>query len=266
MSEIAAEFRAAYARHRAAEGRGYAGPALLSLPYLTSGPFARQWAVRAKSFDGFMRLIVGPMAQTAGRPLDILDLGAGNSWLSRRVAQQGHRATALDMRDDAVDGLGAAGAFLAEEPSLFARCVASFDDIPAADSSFDIVLFNAALHYARDLPRVLAEAARVTRSGGRLVILDSPFYARDCDGAAMVREKQAQAAQRFGAAATTLLSLQPIEYLTPQRLAAASQGLGLIWSRSRIRYPLWYEARPLLARLKGARRPSRFDLWSARRP
>ncbi len=178
----------------------------------------------------------------------------------------GHKATALDIRDDTVDGLGAAGELLDAAPGLFARCVASFDDLPLPSGTFDIALFNASLHYAQDLSRVLGEAARVTRPGGRLVILDSPFYARDADGAAMVAEKHAQAQDRFGARAGTLLSLPFIEYLTATRLADASVGLRLAWSRRRVRYPLWYEARPLLARLKGARPPSRFDLWSAVAP
>ena len=45
--------------------------------------------------------------------------------------------------------------------------------------------------------------------------------------------------------------------------AAASRGLGLAWRRHRVRYPLWYELRPLVARLRGRRAPSRFDLWEA---
>ena len=39
-----------------------------------------------------------------------------------------------------------------------------------------------------------------------------------------------------------------------------------VWRRHRVLYPLWYELRPLVARLKRRRRPSRFDLWTARVP
>ena len=59
------------------------------------------------------------------------------------------------------------------------------------------------------------------------------------------------------------LALTCIEYLTPARLADASAGLGLAWRRHRVWYPLWYELRPLKARVSGGRRPSRFDLWEA---
>src|ERR1700761_8687080 len=86
------DFFAAYARHRAREGRGYSGDDLLSLPYLREGPLVRQWRVRARTFEAFAAEVVMPMG-TASRPLDILDLGAGNGWLSYRLARLGHRAT-----------------------------------------------------------------------------------------------------------------------------------------------------------------------------
>jgi SAM-dependent methyltransferase len=180
------------------------------------------------------------------------------------MAQMGNRAVALDIRDDDVDGLGAARDFLVAAPDLFKCARGSFDDLPFDDRCFDITLFNASLHYATDLRRVLAEAVRVTRRGGVLVILDSPFYASEEDGRSMVAEKLGSGPARFGKRADVLLTQNFIEYLTPERLAAASDSLS--WSRRRVRYPLWYETRPLVARLRGRRKPSRFDLWTARAP
>ena len=258
----AARFRAEYGAHRAAEGRGHAGDELLALPYLADGPLAKQWAVRARTFDAFVARVLRPAAAERGGRLAVLDLGAGNGWLCRRAALAGHTAVALDVRDDDVDGLGAARGYLAETPGLFHRVCASFDALPLRPGSFDVAVFNASLHYAIDLAAVLAQAAGVVRPGGRLAILDSPFYSRDAAGAAMVAEKRAHAARRFGERADALLALPFVEYLTPARLADASAGLGLAWRRHRVRYPLWYEARPLVARLRGRRTPSRFDLWS----
>src|SRR3954470_15772891 len=142
FSEALERFRSDYGAHRAAEGRGHDGAELLSLPYLASGPLARQWAVRARTFDVFLRTVVRP----AGRPLDVLDLGAGNGWLSHRLATEGHHCTAIDIRDDSVDGLGAAGALRGQAP--FDCLVAAFEQVPLPDQSADLVVFNAALHYA----------------------------------------------------------------------------------------------------------------------
>src|SRR4029077_4256219 len=130
-------------------------------------------------------------------------------------------------------------------PNLF-RCVtASFEDLPFAPDSFDVTLFNASLHYAQDLERALAEASCVTRPGGILAILDSPFYRRAADGEAMVAEKKSRGAASFGAQADVLLSPDFVEYLTADRLRVAVPELR--WSRRRVRYPLWYELRPLRA-------------------
>ena len=105
MSEAAlTRFARDYAAHRQAEGRGHSTDELLSLPYLRTGPLARQWSVRARSFEAFRRFAASKAARL-GRPLSLLDLGAGNGWLSYRLSLDGHNAIALDIRDDDVDGL-----------------------------------------------------------------------------------------------------------------------------------------------------------------
>ncbi len=257
-------FRRDYAVQRASEGRRHRGEELLSLPYLKHGPLARQWAVRARTFDCFVKHVVRPMTRAAGRPLRIFDLGAGNGWLSYRLAAEGHACTAVDIRDDEVDGLSAAGEL--REIAAFDCLSASFDSLPVPDDSADLAVFNASLHYAVDLGATLAEAMRLVRSGGRLAILDSPFYAREEDGRAMVREKHAAAASRFGDRAESLLALPFVEYLTADGLLQASAPLGLHWRRRRVSYPLWYELRPIAAALRRRRAPSRFDLWAAEVP
>lgn len=256
-----ARFRAEYGAHRAAEGRALSREELLRLPYLRTGPVARQWQVRARSYQALVRRVLRPMARAAGRPLQVLDLGAGNGWLCHRVARAGHQALALDIREDDVDGLGAAAGFLLDPAASFERVVASFEELPLRERSFDLVVFNASLHYTVDLGRALAEAVRVIRPGGRLVVLDSPFYQREADGMRMVEEKHREASLRFGERAQALLALPFIEFLTGERLDSASAPLRLAWHRHRVRYPLRYELRPLLARLRGQRPPSRFDLW-----
>jgi SAM-dependent methyltransferase len=257
MSDIALEqFAREYARHRAQEGRGYTGETLLALPYIRSGPHRAQWAVRARTFETFMARVLRPSAARLRRALDVLDLGAGNGWLAYRIALEGHHAIAVDIRDDAVDGLGAASPFLARARRMEA-IISSFDSVPLPPALADIALFNASIHYATDLRGVLREAIRLTRPGGQVAILDSPFYSSEANGLAMVAEKR----ERFGAGADILLALPFIEFLTRERLREAAPELQ--WKRHRVRYPIGYELRPLVAALTGKRRPSRFDLWVA---
>lgn len=264
-SAAAARFRRAYAELRAREGRGSGGVAeLLALPFLQTGPWAGAWRIRSRTYLRFLERVVEPAARVRGGPLRILDLGAGNGWLCYRLGRLGHHALAVDWRTDRVDGLGAAEGYAGHLDRLFARVAASFDALPFADGGYDIVVFNAALHYSTDLARTLGEAARVLAPAGRIAILDSPFYRRAHDGEAMVDEKRSGAGLHFGDARADLLALPSIEYLTRERLSDASAGLGLSWRRHRVRYPLRYELRPVGALLRGGRRPSRFDLWEGR--
>lgn len=259
-------FARAYAEHRAAEGRGHGGLAeLAALPWLREGPLARSWAVRARTFERFLADVVLPrVASAGGEGLRVLDAGAGNGWLSYRLAERGHRALAVDLRTDGIDGLGAGRGYAQLLGTPLPRVAASFEALPLAAASFDVVVFNASLHYAVDLTAVLHEARRVLRPDGAVAILDSPFYASDAEGEAMVREKRAEATARFGPRADDLTALDFVEYLTADRLRTASLTAGLTWTRHRVAYPLWYELRPVRARLSGARRPSRFDLWVGR--
>ena len=254
-------FRTEYGAQRAAEGRALNLTSLLQLPYLAVGPVAAQWAVRARTFDALVTRIVAPQARALGRPLRIADLGAGNGWLSWRMALAGHHAVAVDVRDDRVDGLGAAASYLEGGGVWFDRIVGSFEAVPMVSERFDLVIFNAALHYALDLAATMREARRLTHVGGRVAILDSPWYDDAADGEAMVREKHRDATGRFGDRADVLMSLPFIEFLTAARLRLASAPLGIAWTRHRVRYPLRYELRPLVAKVRGRRTPSRFDLW-----
>jgi ubiquinone/menaquinone biosynthesis C-methylase UbiE len=191
-------------------------------------------------------------------PLRVLDLGAGNGWLAHRATLAARQALALDTRDDDVDGLGAAPG-----ESSISRVVASFEAIPLCDASFDIVVFNASLHYAEDLGRALAEARRVVRPGGRIVVLDSPFYLSAEHGEEMLRVKRRDAERRFGARAEALTALAFVEYSHARAARRRHVASPSAWRRHRVLYPLWYELRAIRAALRGARPPSRFDVWEA---
>ncbi len=55
--------------------------------------------------------------------------------------------------------------------------MSDIEALPLRAGSFDAVIAAATLHYALDLFGALAEAARVLRRGGLLIIADSPVYA-----------------------------------------------------------------------------------------
>lgn len=146
------------------------------------------WRIRAGGFGRLLELIGG-----AG-DLRILDSGAGNGWLSNQLARRGHTVAALDLSDDERDGLGARTNY----DTTFECYQAEFDRLPFCEGQFDLVVFNAALHYAASPEVTLRESKRVLAEGGKIVVLDSPFYSKEASGAAMIAEREAGFAREFG--------------------------------------------------------------------
>jgi SAM-dependent methyltransferase len=247
---------------RAAEGRGSAAPAYyLNLPYKDiSGRNSDQWAIRARTFRTMERQILAPLAKHHERPLHILDMGAGNGWLSYRLTLLGHLPVAVDLLINNQDGLGAATHFTSHVRPLFPRVQAALDRLPFASSTFDLVIFNASFHYSEDYQRTFAEALRCTRPGGAVVIADTPWYAEEESGKKMVEEKHRRFAATYGFPSNSISSL---EYLTPRRLERLQNEPRLEWKSIKPFYGIRWSLRPFLAKLKGRRSPSQFRIYAA---
>ncbi len=241
------------------EGRGSDDPAYYrALPFEDlSGRNSEMWEMRARTYRYFERHILRPMERAARRPLDILDLGAGNGWLSYRLQERSHVPCAVDIFLDARDGLLAARHY----PIPFATVGAEFDRLPFASAQFDLAIFNSSLHYSTDYIRTLAEARRCLRPEGRLVVLDSPVYRRREHGLRMVAERHADFERRYGFRSDALPS---IEFLDEDCLLDLSRALQVEWTIYRPWYGWKWHLRPWRARLSGRRPPSRFWILSGR--
>ncbi len=254
-----------YEHIRAAEGRGSDDSAYyLALPFKDlSGANSAQWAIRARTFVSMVRRILMPRATKASAPLRILDLGAGNGWLSYQLSLLGHEPVAVDLLTNSRDGLEAASHYAAALASSFPRVQASLDRLPFPDSSFDLAIFNASFHYSEDYKRTLGEAMRCVRAGGTVVIADTPWYAEEESGLRMVDEKHRRFQATYGFPSTAISSL---EFLTPQRLADLERSLGITWQTHKPFYGVRWGLRPLQARLRNRRTPSQFHIYVAEVP
>jgi SAM-dependent methyltransferase len=248
-----------YTRVRHAEGRGSDDPTYYrALPYSDlTGRNSWQWAIRARTYRHFESHVLAPFEREVGRPLDIIDLGAGNGWTSHRLALRNHQVVALDIFTDNKDGLKATKHY----PVKFAPVAAEFDQLPFPDSAFDLVLYNASIHYSADYVRTLREARRCLRPNGRLVIMDSPVYKRYEHGDLMRRERHELYQRQYGFRSDALHS---IDFFDEEMLARVASELGIEWKRIEPWYGWRWAWRPWRSRLQGKRPPSRFFILIGR--
>ena len=187
QAELAAA-TAFYCRVRADEGFKHSS----DLPRVPRGHAqARIWKQRARHFGRFLDWL----RRDRPRNQAIVDVGAGCCWAAQRLAERGHIVAALDINLDPRDGLTAVG----ENHDLgIERIEADMEFLPLSAACADVVLLNGALHYARCPQNVVAEARRILKPSGSLVILDSPLYRRSADGEAMVKKKRKDFLGRYG--------------------------------------------------------------------
>jgi ubiquinone/menaquinone biosynthesis C-methylase UbiE/uncharacterized protein YbaR (Trm112 family) len=247
--EVYARFIRDYETVRRSEGRGSSDESYYrTLPYHATS----DWKIRATSFDAFIKQVIVPR-ERAGKSLRILDLGAGNGWLSNRLASRGHEVSAVDLTVNDFDGLGCYRFY----ESTIISVQAEFDYLPFPDQSVDMVLFNTSLHYSVNYEQTLCEVLRVLNVGGKLIVLDSPVYRDAGSGSAMVREREEQFTKRYGFPSN---NLQSENYLTYSRLQELAYKFNLKWKFITPFYGIKWKLRPIIVWLLGNREPARFHI------
>jgi len=107
--------------------------------------------------------------------LEIADLGCGDGYLTIEAARFAEKVIAIDRSPSAL----ARAKQLAKRKSLSALSAAKIEwkrgeleRLPLKDSSVDVALLSQALHHAASPAKAVAEAARIVRPGGRVLVLD----------------------------------------------------------------------------------------------
>ncbi len=103
-------------------------------------------------------------------PLDVADIGCGEGYLALEAARWARTVTGIDRSDDVLERAKALAA---------RRWVTNVEwkkgdlaRLPLRDESVDVALMSQSLHHATDPERAIAEAVRILRPHGRLLILD----------------------------------------------------------------------------------------------
>ena len=158
--------------YRALDSANAAGTVFYTDAQLASLPSgARQWA-----------LGVGNPVRWAGlqEGESVVDLGCGagiDALLAAHAVGPDGRVVGVDVLAEMV---ARAEAFAAESPVRNVTwCRAEMEALPLPDASTDVVISNGAINLSPRKSRVLAEAHRVLRPGGRLCVSDLTIREED---------------------------------------------------------------------------------------
>ena len=145
----------------------------------------------------------------------LLDIGTGTGRMAELFAERAEHIVALDK---SLAMLRVARAKLQHLPPERVELVqGDFGELPFADAAFDTVVFHQVLHFAQSPAAALAEAARVTRGGGRIAIVDFAAHQRE-----ELRERHAHA--RLGFADDQMRDLLTAAGFVPEAPGALDDG------------------------------------------
>lgn len=143
-----------------------------SQAFFSSG--AGQWdRVRGELYGS--RADLAPLAALLDPEWVVADLGAGTGQTTAALAPYVGRVIAVD---ESTAMLAAARRRLADHENVEVRS-GSLEDLPIEAASVDAAILSLVLHFVVDPTAVIAEAARVLRRHGRLLIVDMLPHERD---------------------------------------------------------------------------------------
>jgi SAM-dependent methyltransferase len=107
-------------------------------------------------------------------PCDVLDVGTGTGQVALLLAELGYCVTGIDLAEGMLELARAKGAGLPTPPTLQ---LGDAVDPPFPPAGFDAITNRYLLWTLREPARALANWHRLLRPGGRLVAVDSTWYA-----------------------------------------------------------------------------------------
>ena len=178
----AIDFSVRYCLLRKKEGRIYSDEEVSRLPGIhQQHQYYKEWKIRKESSDRLKKYLT-----TKKRPLRILEIGAGNGWLSAKLSGiSSSHVTGIDINSEELSQ--AKRVFSAIENLHFFNC--SLQDDPVNNQQFDIIVFAASIQYFPSLRAVLNSALGRLEAGGEIHIMDSHFYQANEVNAARQRTK-----------------------------------------------------------------------------
>lgn len=129
-----------------------------------AGKFGKHY-VPGRSWEGLAETLLRLLP-----PMVIADLGAGEGTFSQLLAQRAEKVIAIDNSEKMVEY----GTGLARKHGVknLEYRLGDIEAVPIRDGAVDLAFFSQALHHAQHPEHAVAEAWRILKPGGRIVVLD----------------------------------------------------------------------------------------------
>jgi SAM-dependent methyltransferase len=162
-------FEEQYISLRRKEGRLFTDEEVAMLPNvsLTNG-LKKEWEIRKASSARLIQYL-----SKRQKPLNILEVGCGNGWLSNQLSQ---------IKNAVVTGLDVNSFELEQAARVFGKKInLSFVNGDLREDGlhiekFDVIVFAASIQYFSSLPEIVQAAFEHLKADGEIHILDSHFY------------------------------------------------------------------------------------------
>jgi 2-polyprenyl-3-methyl-5-hydroxy-6-metoxy-1,4-benzoquinol methylase len=161
-------FEKKYIEIRALESRLYTDEELTQLPEINSAhPHYREWQLRKRSARRLVHYLTSRKT-----PLEILEVGCGNGWLSHQLAEiPGSKVTAADIN---FTELQQAARVFSNDPNLRFIHGDIRSDI-LGERQFDYIIFAATIEHFPSIKKIIHLCLAYLRPGGEIHIIDSRF-------------------------------------------------------------------------------------------
>jgi ubiquinone/menaquinone biosynthesis C-methylase UbiE len=162
-------FEERYVSLRQKEERVYTDEMLLRLPDVDKNHVhSGEWQIRRRSAERLINYI-----SKKARPHRILEVGCGNGWLCRQLANiEGSKVIGTDVN---FTELKQAADVFGNIPNLM-FIYGEIESGILRNMEFDFIIFASCIQYFQSAPASITKALRLLGAGGEVHILDSPFY------------------------------------------------------------------------------------------
>ena len=163
------EFESLYLKTRKKENRIYDDKVVKNLPAINKNhPLFREWRIREKSI-----LKLEEYIKNKEKPLNIMELGCGNGWLTHNIAMiQDCYVIGVDVNKSELEQAARVFCYQNNHKFFYADIFADYFEL----GDFDIVILASSIQYFRNIHHLFERLLYLTKHNGEIHVIDSPFY------------------------------------------------------------------------------------------